>query len=195
MGFRGRRPKNLGQYIEASQNSQADVLAEYAKSLRLSPRAIGGYYQFHFIDVLPANWPKSIVSHDLRPKRAYYEMAQVNQPVVPLFQIKDKGNAMDIWVANDLPEALRNCRVAWTIEGDGRVLQDGKVDADVRPLDATLVKTIDLAAVPQSAPVVHIALTLADAVGKPVSHYHREVFLKAWRTQEELLKEFHNTAN
>ena len=36
------------------------------------------------VDVLPANWPKSIVSHDHRPKKAYYQLAQINQPLVAL---------------------------------------------------------------------------------------------------------------
>jgi beta-mannosidase len=65
IGFRGQRPGNLGEYIAASQNYQADVLAEVTKGHRLSPRRIAGYFQFHFIDATAALWPKSIVSHDL----------------------------------------------------------------------------------------------------------------------------------
>ena len=58
IGFRGQRPGNLGEYIAASQNYQADVLAEVTKGHRLSPRRIAGYFQFHFIDATAALWPK-----------------------------------------------------------------------------------------------------------------------------------------
>jgi len=90
IGFRGRAPTNLGEYILASQIFQADQLTELTRSWRLSPRRVAGYFQFHFMDVLPADWPKSILSHDFTPKRAYLAMAQLNQPVVPLCEIAAK---------------------------------------------------------------------------------------------------------
>ncbi len=158
IGFRGQRPTNLGQYIEASQNYQADVLAELTTGFRLSPQYIGGYFQFHFIDALPAHWPKSIVSHDFRPKKGYFEMAQVNQPVVPLFQIIGQGKAMEIWLANDLPDVLAGCRITWTIKAEGKTLVQGEKLVDAPPLDAALIETINLGAAVQDVPVVTISL-------------------------------------
>jgi hypothetical protein len=187
IGFRGRRPANLGEYIEASQNYQADVLGELATGFRLSPRYIGGYFQFHFIDALPAHWPKSVVSHDFRPKKGYYEMAQVNQPVVPLFQITGQGKTLEIWLANDLPDALPGCRVSWTIKAEGKALVEGDKRADAPPLDAVLVETIALPASAQGAAVVTISLAFTDAGGRLLSRYQREVFLKAWRLQDAVL--------
>ena len=72
----GRNPTNLREYIEASQNYQEAVLADKVIGMRLSPRSIAGYFHFHFLDVVPVFWPKSIVSHDHRPKKAYYQLAQ-----------------------------------------------------------------------------------------------------------------------
>ena len=69
MSGSGRNPTNLGQYIEASQNYQEAVLADKVIGMRLSPRAIAGYFHFHLIDVVPVFWPKSIVSFDHRPKK------------------------------------------------------------------------------------------------------------------------------
>jgi beta-mannosidase len=186
IGFRGRRPANLGQYIEASQNYQADTLAELATGFRLSPRYIGGYFQFHFIDALPAHWPKSVVSHDFRPKKGYYEMAQVNQPVVPLFQITGQGKTLEVWLANDLPDPLANCRMTWAITAEGKTLAQGEKRADAPPLDAALIETISLSATAPDVPVVTISLTLTDATGTLLSRYQREVFLKAWRLQDAL---------
>ena len=183
IGFRGQRPANLGQYIEASQKYQADVLAELTTGFRLSPRSIGGYFQFHFIDALPAHWPKSIVSHNLRPKPGYFEMAQLNQPVVPLFQIVRQGAGLELWLANDRPQAVANARIRWTIQVAGKTVIDGEQPAEAPPLDAVRIATIDLSAIPPESPVATISLTLADAAGNPLSRYQREVFLQAWRLQ------------
>ena len=49
---------------------------------------------------------------------------------------------------------------------------------------AALVESIDLHAVPQDVPLVTVSLSLADATGKVLSRYEREVFLKAWRRQD-----------
>ena len=187
IGFRGkrpwgansdawyRRPTNLGQYIEASQNYQADLLSETTKGLRLSPRAIGGYFQYRFIDVVPANWPKAIVSHDLRPKKAYYEMAQVNQPLVPLFQLLDHGKAMELWVANDLAQRFDRCCLRWGVKL-GKPLLHGEKAVDVPAADAVMVEKINISSVPANVDnIIAIHLVLNDASGKTLSHYQREV--------------------
>ena len=188
IGFRGRRPANLGQYIEASQNYQADMLGELATGFRLSPRHIGGYFQFHFIDALPAHWPKSIVSHDLRPKKGFFELAQVNQPVVPLFHVVGPAESLEIWVANDLPQPRPGCRVQWSIATAGKSLIEGRKQVDAPPSDTRRIETIDLHPIPRDVRVMTISLMLADATGKPLSRYRREVFIEAWRLQEALFK-------
>ena len=159
------------------------------KGHRLSPRRIAGYFQFHFIDATAALWPKAIVSHDLQPKKAYYEMAQANQPVAPLFQLSDRGRTMEVYVANDLPAALRNCRVAWTIQTGGQtVLQGAKQWVAVPATDATRVERVDLTSIPQDTSVAMISITLAESSGRVISRYQREVFLKAWRLEDALFR-------
>lgn len=194
IGFRGRKPTTLGEYIVASQNYQADVLAEQTKGLRILPRAISGYFQFQFIDVMPANWPKSIVSHDLVPKKAYYVMAQVNQALVPLFQLDDRGTVMELWVANDLPDAFSKCRLRWTIESAQKTLLDGETAVDVPALNAVRVDKVDLSSFPRDAELVTIRLTLSDAAGKRLASYEQETFLRAWREQDELFKSLKDRA-
>jgi beta-galactosidase/beta-glucuronidase len=184
MGFRGREPSNLGEYIEASQNYQYDQLAELTKAWRLSPRRITAYFQFHFIDVLPANWPKSIVSHDLKPKRSYFAMAQVNQPLVPLPRVLDRGKDMELWVANDWPEAHPGCLIRWAVLQEDETLAEGKQPVDVPASGAVKAGTASLAGVPDEAAVVDIRLTLEDFAGAKLGEYEQEVFLAAWRKHE-----------
>ena len=189
VGFRGRKPSNLGEYIQASQTYQADVCSEVTKSWRLSPRRVAGYFHFHFVDVNPANWPKSIVSHDLRPKQAYYEMAQINQLLVPLPRLIDRGSAMELWVANDLARRFDSCTVNWSVRKDGKILAQGQQTVTVPPLDAVLAGKADLADVPSDASVVTIRLVLSDSSLHEVSRYERGVFLRAWRLEEAALRE------
>jgi beta-mannosidase len=188
VGFRGRKPSCLGEYIEASQTYQADVLAEVTTGFRLSPKSIAGYFQFHFIDGTAAHWPKSIVSFDLRPKKGYFEMAQVNQPVVPLFRLIDEGKAVEVWVASDRTEAQKGCRVAWTVRAGDRELLRGEKPIDVPPLDAALVEKVGLTAVPPDVDVIEVSLILSDAAGRTIARYRREVYLRAWRLQNEALR-------
>ncbi|MFA6425054.1 MAG: discoidin domain-containing protein [Phycisphaerae bacterium] len=174
-GARGKTPANLGQYIEASQNYQADVLAESTKGFRLSKQAVSGYFQFHFIDGTAAQWPKAIISHDFLPKKGYYEMAQINQPLVPLYRLVDDGQAMEIWVVNDLSVRLPGCKVHWNIgAGENRI--EGDVSVDVPATGTVLGKKIDLKSLPVGCDVLNVALFLSDSHGQRLSSYEREVY-------------------
>jgi len=91
-------------------------------------------------------------------------------------------------LANDLPDALADCRMAWTIKAEGKTTVEGeKRAAGAPPLDAVLIETIPLPASVQDAAVVTISLALTDAKGKLLSRCQREVFIKAWRLQDAVL--------
>lgn len=172
----GRKPTNLAEYIEASQNYQESLLADKVIGMRLSPRAIAGYFQFHFIDAVPAFWPKSIVSHDHRPKKAYYQLAQLNQPVVPLAQLTgEKPDAMILFVANDLPEPMPQCTLRWNIGRDNQTLLQGEQRIDVPAIGIVQGNQIDLTPVTAKHPNFELTLTLTDAKGNAISRNYRHV--------------------
>ena len=172
----GRKPGNLLEYIEASQNYQEAVMADKVIAMRLSPMAVAGYFPFHFIDVVPVFWPKSLVSHDHRPKKAYYQLAQINQPLVPLAQLSGKRpDAMTLWVANDLTEAFARATLSWTVSREGRTLLEGRQTLDVPALGAVAVQRIDLLPVVSKHPNFELSLNLEDRDGRPLSRYHRTV--------------------
>lgn len=176
IGGLGRSPTNLAEYIEASQNYQEALLADKVTGMRLSPRSIAGYFQFHFIDVIPVFWPKSIVSHDHKPKRAYYQLAQLNQPVVAVPQLSgEHPDAMTLWIANDLDEAFPRATLAWAVSRDGGVLLEGSERLDVPPCGAVRGGKIDLSAVAAKQPAFEVALSVSDARGRLVSRYRRTV--------------------
>jgi beta-mannosidase len=182
----GRDPVNLGEYIEASQNYQEALLADKTIGIRLSLQSIVGYFHFHFIDAVPVFWPKSIVSFDHRPKKAYYQMAQINQPVVALPQLSGKRpDAMTLWVGNDLAEALPKCTLRWTVQRNGATLLEGQQPLDVPALGAVTGEKIDLTAVTAKVPSFDIELAVSDAQGRLLSRYRRNVRV----VPEEVLRE------
>lgn len=177
-GFYGEFPKNLGEYIEASQNYQAELVADHTIAYRLAPKQIGGYFQFHFIDPVPAFWPKSIVSHDLKPKKAYFQMAQVNQTTVPLFKLKgEKPEEMEIWVANDLPDEFKACEVKWKIASKDISLIDGQRKVDVPASDAIMVEKFSLQNFLEGIDKMHVSLELINNAAEVISRYERTVSL------------------
>jgi hypothetical protein len=172
----GRNPRNLAEYIEASQNYQESLLADKVIGMRLSPQAIAGYFHFHFLDVVPVFWPKSIVSHDHRPKKAYYQLAQLNQPVVAVARLFGaKPDAMTLWVANDLSESLGRCTLDWTVSVGGTSAFHGTAVLDVPRLSAVRGPQIDLRPLTAKAAAFDLTLLVTDAAGNVISRYQRQV--------------------
>jgi hypothetical protein len=180
-GMRGKRAKNLGDYIESSQVHQADLLTEATKSFRFSRKTVVGYYLFHFIDLAPANWPKSIMGYDLSPKKGFFAMAQLNQPVVPLYRLLDRGSALEIWVSNDLTLAFPGCTVTWRIEGRAAeplaAVLEGRIKGDVPALDAVCLGRLESKDLPPAGcDRFELELELHDAQGRKISGYQHEIY-------------------
>jgi len=172
----GREPKNLGEYIQASQNWQEQVMADQTTGFRLSPESVSGYFHFHFLDLTPSFWPKSIVSFNQSPKKAYYQMAQINQPVVALPQLTGANpDAIVLWVANDLTEKFDNCTVDYLISREGKTLLQGADTIDVPAVSAVSGKTVDISSVTSILPDFDLALILKDDKGNIISTYNRQV--------------------
>ena len=171
-----QKPVNLGEYIEASQKYQESVIADLTIEFRLRARAISGYFHFHFIDVVPVFWPKSIVSHDHLPKMAYYQIAQISQPVVPLARFMgDNPDGMEIWVCNDLTNKYDGCTVSYSLDWNGENLLEGQHKVDVPAINSVKGETIDISAITSKVSEFDVTLTLEDKSGQIISTYRRNM--------------------
>lgn len=187
VGFYGKEPVNLGEYIQASQNYQAELVATQMAAFRIESDFIGGYFQFHFLDAVPAFWPKSIVSFDLNPKKAYFDAAQVNQAVVPLFRISGNlktAEAFEIWVSNDLPEELESCLVTWSISEDGKPLMEGSKEINIEKSGSSFVDRVEFPEELIHKTALVFNLELLNKKGKVISTYKRTVPVLQWPTVE-----------
>lgn len=172
----GRKPIKLAEYIEASQNYQEALLADRMIQIRLLPQNVAGYFHFHFMDVVPVFWPKSIVSHDFRPKKAYYQIAQINQPVVILPRLTgERPDAMTLYACNDLDIPIEGAMVTWSIRRKGRILIEGNKKLDVPPINIAEIETIDLKPVTWQYSDCDLYFTLADADDNVISYYQRHL--------------------
>ena len=190
LGLDGKYPKNLQENITASQNYQAYILDETTKGYRASPKHVSGYCQFHFIDVSAANWPKSIVSHDLTPKEGYYAMAQVNQPLVALPILSELKDEIDILVANDLNQEIKSVRIEWNIYIEDEVVEKGFKVASIPAGSVLKVAALPIGkSVPKETPTIRIWISIYNAKNQLLSKYNRPVFIKAWRYKEGIFNQ------
>ena len=185
IGLRGRMPKTLQDYIEGSQTYYADAASEQTTGFRLSPKRIGGNFIFHLRDGLAAEWSKSIISFDGIPKKVYYAMAQINQPIVPLFRFREEGKKLEIWVANDTMQNLSGCSVSWEIAARDVSPVVGKISVETVPaIDAILVTTLNMPENMLGANTVMVQLELNDVNGQLIAKYGRDVYFKAWTANQ-----------
>lgn len=194
-GFRGRQPTTLAGYITASQTFQADQLTELTRSWRLMPRRINAYFQFHFIDVLPANWPKSVLSHDFNPKPAFFAMAQLNQPLAPMCRLRPGGNEAELWVANDHPQPLPGHRLQWSLTAAGARSLTGTCDLDLPASGAVMAARVGLSSFPAGTDTLLAELGLVSPQGQVVARSRHGFFLRAWRETNAALSQRVTTSN
>jgi hypothetical protein len=115
----------------------------------------------------------------------YYQLAQLNQPLVPLPQFSGaRPDAMKPWVANDLSEAFPQATLHWAVVCDGQMQLNGQQKLDVPATSAVAGDTIDLSSLTAKHPAFDLVLTVDDSKGRSLSCCRRTV-----RTvPEELLK-------
>jgi hypothetical protein len=112
-------------------------------------------------------------------------MAQLNQPVAPLCEIGTDGHSANLWVANDLPQALQKHRLKWRFVAGDQTLS-GEAALEVPASNARMCATVPLDAVPAETDSLAVDLQLLSPKGSVVSRYHHDFFLRAWRIKEAI---------
>ncbi len=142
---------SLEEFVQQSQAYQAKLLKFAIEHFRRAKyRALGGMYQFMFMDCWPAiTW--SVVSYERVPKQGYHTLQQVYQPVLigaPLIDSRiligvDRGSherplVVKPWVVNDRHEVLRDCHYTAALSGMGQAFHFHVAERFAVPADDVL---------------------------------------------------------
>ncbi|HZW39399.1 MAG TPA: glycoside hydrolase family 2 TIM barrel-domain containing protein [Ignavibacteriaceae bacterium] len=129
--------KNIHEFVKYSQDYQSDFIKTAVDFYRREKhKKINGIFQFMFIDCWPSiTW--SVVDYYQQPKKAYYTLQNVFQPVYVSLRLRQKkyfqsGNLqIDIWIINDLQKSFNNCKLKLQSKGKQFAAIDvGKVESD-----------------------------------------------------------------
>ena len=108
-------------------------------------------------------------------------MAQLNQPLVPLPRITNKGRTMELWVANDTEKKFDKALLKWSIMQNSNVLLQGEENIQIKNRQADKISQVDLTKLPESAEVIDVVVKLFDDEGTLLSHYRQEIYLTAFK--------------
>jgi beta-mannosidase len=115
--------ENWDTFVENSQTYQSKLLKLSIESYRKSKfEKVGSMFQFMFMDAWPSiTW--SVISHKRKPKKGYFTLKQVFQPVLVGVDISDHWPAkkpfgggeeymsFSPWIINDFPKLFENCHL------------------------------------------------------------------------------------
>ncbi|PKL87644.1 MAG: beta-galactosidase [Ignavibacteriae bacterium HGW-Ignavibacteriae-2] len=149
------RGNNISQFVENSQNYQADVIKTAIDFYRRKKfDAINGVFQFMMIDCWPSiTW--SVVDYYFTKKKGYYALQQTFQPVYISVKVRQKkyfaGKKLnlDLWVINDLHTSFENTEMIFLINNKefkklcvGIIEKDSILKYGFESLDIPLPKKI-----------------------------------------------------
>ena len=129
-------------WIEASQTHQAWVTRLMTEQFRRDTRM--NTFAIHlFIDAWPCGWMKAIMDVDRTPKKAYFSYRDALTPLMVSLRadrhayFAGETVEMDAWVCNDTHQVPPGAELRYQLEIGGRVVQSGRVAAEIPRCSAT----------------------------------------------------------
>ena len=180
---------SLEEFIENSQQYQADIIKSHTETFRLARyKILNGILHFMFCECWPSiTW--AVVDYYRIPKKGYYALKTAMQPVYPGYRLvrntKSRGERLSwgvLWdpffIINDLPNDLKNLRAEIILtDADGvmykkesRKIDEIKADSITYPFSAKQLESFenDPFEIPKTAATGwgKVELKLYDAKGK-----------------------------
>jgi beta-mannosidase len=120
--------ENWETFVRNSQDYQSKLLKRAIESYRKSRfNKVGSLFQFMFMDAWPSiTW--SVLSYSRKPKKGYYTLQQVYQPILIGTEIRDywpskkqfgggdDNIAFTPWIVNDLHQTFKGAKILITLE-------------------------------------------------------------------------------
>ncbi len=121
---------NITDWVEASQNHQANATKLMTDSFRRRADLINHTAIHLLIDAWPSGWMKTLVACDRKPKKAYFAYKEALEPLrINLYTGRSHvyaGETIDVeaWILNDLGQEY-----PLTVKAELSAISDGKVSA------------------------------------------------------------------
>lgn len=180
---------SLEEFIENSQQYQADIIKTHTETYRLARyKFLNGILHFMFCECWPSiTW--AVVDYYRIPKKGYYALKTAMQPVYPGYRLvrntKSKGERLSwgvLWdpffIINDLPENLKNLKAEIILtdsakvvyKKESRMIDEVKADSIAYPFSGQQLEAFekDPFEIPKSAALGwgKVELKLYDSKGK-----------------------------
>jgi len=182
--------ESLEEFVARSQEYQAGLLKYAVECYRHAKyRALGGMFQFMFMDCWPAiTW--SVVSYERLPKQGYEALRASYQPVLigcdlrrdTIITVTDRGShprdlVLRPWVVNDRHRAFPACTYLATLAGPGGRLDFGPSAEFEVPADSVVerVPTVTCPLPQDLAPGVYTLALALQHGGVLLSQNHYEL--------------------
>lgn len=133
-------PKNLKEWVDASQTYQAQVMDLMTRAFRRMRRM--NFYAYHFyMDAHPDGWLKAMADVEGTPKKAFWAYRDASAPVLmdlryDRFKVSG-GETLDIEVrvCNDIDAEIQGACIQYQAYLEDRLLFAGKCEAKVAACD------------------------------------------------------------
>ena len=185
-------PRNMKEWVEASQTYQAKAMNFMTRAYRRNPKMVS--YAYHvLIDAYPDGWMKAMVDYEGTPKKAFWEYKEASAPVMvdlrtDKFKVWGGKTAMiEARICNDLDEELHGYKLKYQA-----ILQDKLLFAEEKTIDIPAFDITFEGFIPVKVPAIEgrtelfVQIVLESAEGNIVSSY--ELKLEAFPENKKTLK-------
>lgn len=176
-------PETMAEWVEASQDYQAEVMNFTTRAYRRNRRMIS--YAYHlFVDAYPNGWMKAMVDYERTPKKAFWEFRESAAPVMvdlrtDRFRVWSEDNIeLEARVCNDLDEVLKNVNLCYQVYMNDKLIQAAKKTVDISASDVTFAGFIQIN-VPKTCEKseLKVQLALIDEAGNNISNYENKLYV------------------
>ncbi|MBQ9408355.1 MAG: beta galactosidase jelly roll domain-containing protein [Clostridia bacterium] len=176
-------PHTLEGWVEESQKHQAYATRMMTESFRRNPRMVSNAIHL-FIDAFPAGWMKAIMDCERRPKQAYFAYRAALSPLMVslrtdrLSLYAGEKTSVELWLCNDLPDAVENLTLSYEISQGETVFLRGEAPVFAPASDAVYVGSLCAKLPPQLRGRLTVAARLSDKAGQTL--YANDIELRVY---------------
>lgn len=177
-------PASLDEWIESSQRHQDWITRLMTESFRRLP-GMNTFAIHLFIDAWPAGWMKTIMDVERIPKKAWFTFRDVLSPIAVSLRtdrhagFSGESMPIEIWVANDLDNKLKDCNLVYEVSNQGQIVSSGVAPAIAERCAPAFQGQVEVILPDvKSRSALKVAVSLVDSTGTAI--HDSDIFLQVF---------------